>query len=46
MRAVGLGQALWFCGEIEAGIAARESAYAGYVRDGRCDDAARVATVQ
>ena len=39
----GLGDALWFLGEVADGIAARERAFAGYVRAGRCDDAARVA---
>src|SRR5688500_5936540 len=39
----GLGQALWFLGEIQEGIAARERAFEEYVRAGRCDDAARVA---
>ena len=36
----------WRCGSsasIEDGIAARERAFEGYVRDGRCDEAARVA---
>jgi ATP/maltotriose-dependent transcriptional regulator MalT len=39
----GLGQALWFLGNVEEGIGARERAFEEYVRDGRCDDAARVA---
>jgi ATP/maltotriose-dependent transcriptional regulator MalT len=39
----GLGQALWFLGDIAAGIATRERAFEGYVRAGRCDDAARIA---
>jgi DNA-binding NarL/FixJ family response regulator len=39
----GLGQALWFLGRVEDGIAARERAFEDYVRAGRCDDAARVA---
>ena len=39
----GLGQALWFLGSVEEGIAARERAFEEYVRDGRCDHAARVA---
>jgi ATP/maltotriose-dependent transcriptional regulator MalT len=39
----GLGLALWFLGEVEDGIAARGQAFEEYVRDGRCDEAARVA---
>jgi ATP/maltotriose-dependent transcriptional regulator MalT len=39
----GLGLALWFLGDIATGIAERERAFEGYVRAGRCDDAARVA---
>jgi DNA-binding NarL/FixJ family response regulator len=39
----GLGQALWFLGDTEEGIAARERAFEEYMRDERCDDAARVA---
>ena len=39
----GLGQALWFLGRIEEGVAARERAFDRYVRDGRCDEAAGVA---
>ncbi len=39
----GLGQALWFLGSVTEGIAARERAFEGFVRAGRCDDAARVA---
>ena len=39
----GLGQALWFLGSVGEGIAARERAFAAYVREGRCDDAARIA---
>jgi DNA-binding NarL/FixJ family response regulator len=39
----GLGQALWFLGEPAEGIASRERAFEVYLRDGRCDDAARVA---
>jgi len=39
----GLGQALWFLGRVEDGVAARERAFDGYVRDRRCDEAARVA---
>ena len=38
----GLGQALWFLSEVEEGIAARERAFEGYVREGRSDEAARV----
>jgi hypothetical protein len=37
----GLGLALWFLGDVAAGIAARERAFEGYVRAGRCDDTAR-----
>jgi DNA-binding NarL/FixJ family response regulator len=39
----GLGLALWFLGEIEEGIATRERAFDDYVREGRCDHAARTA---
>ena len=39
----GLGQALWFLGLVAEGIAAREQAFDGYLRAGRCDDAARMA---
>lgn len=39
----GLGLALWFLGDVAEGIAERERAFEGYVRDGRCDAAARVA---
>jgi len=39
----GLGLAVWFLGEIEAGIAARERAFDGFVGEGRCDEAARAA---
>jgi ATP/maltotriose-dependent transcriptional regulator MalT len=39
----GLGLALWFLGDVGAGIAARERAVEGYVRTDRCDEAARVA---
>jgi len=38
----GLGLALWFLGDVAAGIAERERAFEGYVREGRCDDAARI----
>ena len=37
----GLGRALWFLGEIDDGVAARERAFAAYVRSDRCDEAAR-----
>ncbi len=39
----GLGQALWWLGHVEDGIAARERAFAGFVRAEQCDDAARMA---
>jgi DNA-binding NarL/FixJ family response regulator len=39
----GLGLALWFLGRIEEGVAARERAFDRFVRDGRCDEAARTA---
>ena len=39
----GLGQALWFLGDIAGGIAMRERAFEEHVRDGRCSDAARLA---
>ncbi|MGE5635621.1 MAG: LuxR C-terminal-related transcriptional regulator [Nocardioidaceae bacterium] len=39
----GLGQALWFLGQVADGIACRERAFDAYVRGRRCDDAARVA---
>jgi DNA-binding NarL/FixJ family response regulator len=39
----GLGLALWFLGRVRDAIAAREQAVEGYARDGRCDDAARLA---
>jgi DNA-binding NarL/FixJ family response regulator len=39
----GLGLALWFLGHVRDAIAAREQAVEGYARDGRCDDAARLA---
>jgi len=39
----GLGQALWCLGSVAEGIEAREFAFEGFVRAGRCDDAARVA---
>jgi ATP/maltotriose-dependent transcriptional regulator MalT len=39
----GLGLALWFLGRVEEGIAARERAFDGFVRQDRCDVAARAA---
>ena len=39
----GLGLALWMLGRIPEGISERERAYDGYIRAGRCDDAARIA---
>ena len=39
----GLGLALWFLADVKEGIAARERAFELYVRDRRCDDAARIA---
>jgi DNA-binding NarL/FixJ family response regulator len=39
----GLGLALWFLGDVGEGIAARGQAFEEYVRDRRCDEAARVA---
>ena len=39
----GLGQALWFLGDVAGGIAMRERAFEEHVRSGRCDDAARMA---
>ena len=39
----GLGLSIWFLGRIEEGIAARERAFEGYLRRGRCDEGARVA---
>ena len=39
----GLGLALWFLGDVPDAIVAREQAVEGYARDGRCDDAARLA---
>lgn len=38
----GLGLALWFLGDVRAGIAARERAFEGYATARRCDDAARI----
>src|SRR5688572_2927000 len=39
----GLGQALWLLSYIEEGIAARERAFSGFLRERRADDAARTA---
>ena len=39
----GLGRALWFLGELQEGIAAREHAFERYAREGSCDRAARAA---
>ena len=39
----GLGLALWFLADVRGGIAARERAVEAYAREGRCDDAARLA---
>ena len=39
----GLGLALWFLGDVAGGIAERERAFAGYVAEHRCSDAARTA---
>ncbi|HEV2753578.1 MAG TPA: hypothetical protein VGV36_07065, partial [Solirubrobacteraceae bacterium] len=39
----GYGLAVWFLGDVTAGIAARERAFEGYARAKRCDDAARIA---
>ena len=39
----GLGQALWFLGRVEEGIAAREHAFNRYVHERRCGEAARIA---
>jgi DNA-binding NarL/FixJ family response regulator len=39
----GLGQALWFLGDVAGGIAMRERAFEEYARVERCDDAARMA---
>ncbi len=38
-----LGLALWFLGDVADGIETRERAFAAYVHEGRCGDAARVA---
>ena len=40
----GLGQALWWLGERDAGIERRREAYAAYARAGRSNDAGRLAT--
>jgi DNA-binding NarL/FixJ family response regulator/tetratricopeptide (TPR) repeat protein len=39
----GLGLAVWFEGRPDEGIALRERAFAAYVKDERCDQAARIA---
>jgi DNA-binding NarL/FixJ family response regulator len=39
----GLGLALWFLGRVADGIAERERAVDGYLRDGQCEDAVRMA---
>ncbi len=39
----GLGLALWFEGRADDGIKQRELAFASYVKEQRCDDAARIA---
>jgi ATP/maltotriose-dependent transcriptional regulator MalT len=39
----GIGLALWFLGNVAEGIAARERAFELYVRERRCEDAARTA---
>jgi uncharacterized protein HemY len=39
----GLGLAVWFEGRPDEGIALRERAFAAYVKDKRCDQAARIA---
>ena len=39
----GLGLALWFLGEVNEGLAARERAVEGYAHTDRCDEAARLA---
>ncbi|TAL20262.1 MAG: LuxR family transcriptional regulator [Frankiales bacterium] len=39
----GLGLALWFLGQVLEGIAERERAVEGYLRDDRCEDAVRMA---
>ncbi len=39
----GLGQALWFSGEIGDAVATRERAFEAYAREGRCDEAAHMA---
>jgi DNA-binding CsgD family transcriptional regulator/tetratricopeptide (TPR) repeat protein len=38
----GLGLALWFLGEFDAGVTTRERAFERYARAGRCDEAGRV----
>jgi tetratricopeptide (TPR) repeat protein len=39
----GLGQAIWFLGDVDEGIAERERAFELYARAGDCDRAARAA---
>jgi DNA-binding NarL/FixJ family response regulator len=39
----GLGLAVWFLGDVREGIALRERAFAAYLREDRCSDAARMA---
>ena len=39
----GLGLAVWFLGDVKAGVALREQAFEGYAQARRCDDAARIA---
>ena len=39
----GCGFALWFLGDLDEGVALRERAFSGYVRDGDCERAARLA---
>ena len=39
----GQGLALWFLGKVKEGVEARERAFEGYLREERCDDAARMA---
>ena len=39
----GLGLAMWFLGDLEGGIETRARAFDHYVREDRCDEAARTA---